>query len=166
MMTRADRRVAPRLAAGLAVAVLVVGCGGQGVDQAQLDEALSAVAAWLEVDDDGGDTAEAVRRADRLLQATAPIVEARPAIEELTPAQQARFHDALADLRDSVAEQREVLAACDRDDPGTCLLRSDLDPQELAAAVEQFQDALEPLGDQPAATSLAGRNASSRTHSA
>lgn len=167
MTTRADRRVAPRLVAGLVAAVVLVACGGADVDQSQLEEALSAVAAWLQVDeDDGGDTAEAVRRADRLLQATAPIVEARPAIEELTPAQQARFHDALADLRDSVAEQREVLAACDRDDPGTCLLRSDLDPQELAAAVEQFQDALEPLGDQPAATSLAGRNASSRTHSA
>lgn len=154
------------MVAGLVAAVVLVACGGAGVDQSQLDEALSAVAAWLQVDDDGGDTAEAVRRADRLLLATAPIVEARPPIEELTPAQQARFHDALAGLRDSVAAQREVLAACDHDDPGTCLARSDLDPQELAAAVERFQDALEPLGDQPAAMSLAGRNASSRTHSA
>lgn len=141
---------ARRLAAvALAMALLVTACGG-GVDQGRVDEALSAVAAWLQVDDDGGDTDEAVRRADRLLAATAPIVEARPDIADLTPPQQAEFHDALAALRSSVADQRDVLADCELDDPGRCLARSDLDPQELARAVTRFQEALAPL-DRPLA---------------
>lgn len=140
-----------RLAAGLLVAVLVVACGGPAVDQARLDEALAAVSAWLQADDDGADTEEAVRRADRLLRATAPIVEARPDLGDLTPAEQARFHDALADLRVSVADQREVLADCRLDDPGTCLARSDLAPQELASVVRRFQQALVPLERRAAA---------------
>ena len=151
-MTRPARatRLSRRLVTGVLVAVLLVACGGPDVDQAQLDQALSAVSAWLQVDDDGGDTDEAVRRADRLLEATAPIVDARPDISDLTAAQQARFHDALAALRASVAEQRAVLADCELDDPGRCLARSDLDPQELARAVTRFQDTLAPL-DRPVA---------------
>lgn len=153
-MTRPARTATPSRWAealtGLLVAVLVVACGGPDVDQPQLDQALSAISAWLQVDDDGGDTDEAVRRADRLLEATGPIVDARPDISDLTVAQQARFHDALADLRASVADQRDVLADCELDDPGRCLARSDLDPQELARAVTRFQEALAPL-DRPVA---------------
>lgn len=151
-MTRGRGRPRPsrRLVAGVVVAVLALGCGGGEVDQDQVEEGLSAVAAWLQVDDDGGDTDEAIRRADRVLEATAPIVEARPDIGDLTAEQQAAFHDALADLRDSVAEQRAVLADCTADDPGTCLARSDLEPQELARVVTRFQQALQPL-DRPRA---------------
>lgn len=140
----------------LAVRLLVVAatfslaaCGGPGADQAEVEEALSAVSSWLQVDDDG-DTDEAVRRADRLLEATAPVVESRPDIEGFDPAEEAAFHDALAGLRESVAAQREVLAECDHPDPGTCLADSDLDPQELADAVTRFQEALAPL-DRPRA---------------
>lgn len=152
-MRRPVRAAPPRrhrLVTGLLVTVLVVACGGPSVDQPQLEQALSAISAWLQVDDDGGDTDEAVRRADRLLETTAPIVEARPDISDLTAAQEARFHDALAALRASVADQREVLAGCELDDPGRCLARSDLDPRELARAVSRFQEALAPL-DRPVA---------------
>lgn len=135
---------------GLLVGLLLVACGGPDVDQSQLEQALSAISAWLQVDDDGGDTDEAVHRADRLLEATAPIVDARPDISDLSAAQQDRFHDALAALRASVAEQRDVLADCALDDPGRCLARSDLDPQELARAVTRFQEVLAPL-DRPVA---------------
>lgn len=113
----------------------------------EVTSAMQAVADWLAVDDDQGVTTEdAADRAGRLVRATAPLVEARPPIEGLDDPQTRAFHDALAALQASVAEQRAVLDDCQQPDPVTCIERSDLDPTELQEAVERFQDAIAPLG--------------------
>lgn len=108
---------------------------------------MQAVADWLAVDDEEGVTTEqAAELAGRVVTTTAHLVEARPPIEGLDDQQTAAFHDALAALRASVAAQRAVLDVCQQPDPATCIGRSDLEPAELQDAVEEFQDAIAPLG--------------------
>ena len=131
----------------LALALALAACRpSPAIDEQQVTDALDAVAAWLAVDDAEVSVDQAADRARTVVADTAPLVEARAPIEGLDDAQTQAFYDALADLRESVAQQAAVLEDCDGPDPGTCLARSDLDPAQLAEAVERFQDATAPLG--------------------
>lgn len=136
------RRVATVILSAIAVAACST---AEPVEQADVTAALDAVSAWLAADDDGVATDEAEARAAEVVEQAAPIVEARPDVEGLDDEQTAAFHDALADLRDSVAAQRDVLADCDDPDPTTCIARSDLHPADVQAPVEAFQEAIAPL---------------------
>ena len=143
------RHRVPALLGGLGLVMVLVAAGcrpSPSVSDQQVTDALDAVAQWLAVDDEGLTVDRAAARAREVVTATRPLVEARASIDGLDDAQAQAFYDALEALRDSVARQEAVLDDCQRPDPAACIARSALDPAELAEAVEQFQDAIAPLG--------------------